>query len=404
MKKLLYLISSILVIGLIFTGCGSKTPARGMDSSAFAGIWNGCGNALGKNHAYRCENLSLQIGKDGTFTLSDIEQGTHMFSGTFSADQKNRISISASEDSQNILPHGWKAFDEKDTLDAQMPDQNHLILTYDTISYYFEKENSSTADMASTTVSPLLDIAENDIWYSSQEPGSDYIYELALYDKYAELYSLKAGDTSKGTFITNFLYQSNTDNQFTFFTRKNDRMRLPKMFSSLPEGLSQITLELSSSNEALHMTYEGQTLSFYNHVIYDTNTSSTAYYLNNTCFYWVFDDTRHFCHFSTDEESGRLYLVISDDPQEKTDAKNSIRGQIVIDEGGKAIIFKLNKQTSKKTADKHSALYQTFRKLDKGNKEGLRIPFTLKENRLKWKTKKYFGKNYTFDLTDYLEK
>ena len=65
MKKLLYLISSILVIGLIFTGCGSKTPARGMDSSAFAGIWNGCGNALGKNHAYRCENLSLQIGKDG---------------------------------------------------------------------------------------------------------------------------------------------------------------------------------------------------------------------------------------------------------------------------------------------------------------------------------------------------
>lgn len=401
MKKTLYLISSILIIGLLFTGCGGKTPAKGMDSSAFAGVWNGCGNALGKNQSYRCENLSLQIGKDGTFSLSDIEQGTCMFSGTFSSGQKNRILVSADKDSQNKLPNGWKSFNEKETLETLMPDQEHLILTYDEISYYFEKENVSTADMASTTVSPLLDIAENDIWYSSQEPGSDYIYELALYDKYAELYSLKAGDSSKGTFITNFLYQSNTDNQFTFFTYKNDRMRLPQMFSSLPEGLSQITLDLSSSNEALHMNYEGQTLSFYNHVIYDTNTSSTAYYLNNTCFYWVFDDARHFCHFSTDAESGKLYLVISDDSPDKSGKKNTIYGQIVIDEGGKSAIFKLDKKASKETAEKSSSLYQTFLQLDKENEEGLRIPFTLKENRLKWKTKKYFGKNYTFDLTDY---
>lgn len=53
------------------------------------------------------------------------------------------------------------------------------------------------------------------------------------------------------------------------------------------------------------------------------------------------------------------------------------------------------------TADKNSRLFQSFRTLDGENGNALQIPYTLNGSELKLKTKKYFGKNYTFDLEDY---
>ena len=129
-------------------------------------------------------------------------------------------------------------------------------------------------------MSPLLDIAETDIWYTSPDDvTSDFVYELALYDKYAELYSVSPNGDEPGTFITNFLYCGNEGEDFSFYTLRDDSMELPDIFTDLPEGISEIDLRLSVSNESLTMDYEGNTLSFYNNVIYGLNTSSTAYYL-----------------------------------------------------------------------------------------------------------------------------
>lgn len=400
MKKLLYFIGCISAALFCLTGCGGRKPAI-TDTSELSGTWYGCGNALGKDSSFRADNLCLSIDSQGGLILSDIEQNSDLFHGTVSIDSGSRISITADTAFDNRLPEGWEDFSGTKDFAYRAPDTEHLLLTCEDTSYYFEKENASIQEQSDTSMSPLLDIAETDIWYTSPDDvTSDFVYELALYDKYAELYSVSPDGDELGTFITNFLYCGNKGEDFSFYTLRDDSMELPDIFTDLPEGISEIDLRLSVSNESLTMDYEGNTLSFYNNVIYGLNTSSTAYYLNNTCFHWRFDQTDHFCYFATDEGSGSLYLYISDGKEGATDA-NTICGRITVDEAGQNIIFTFDRKKSRVTADKNSRLFQSFRTLDGENGNALQIPYTLNGSELKLKTKKYFGKNYTFDLEDY---
>ncbi|MCD8019391.1 MAG: hypothetical protein LUF92_07345, partial [Clostridiales bacterium] len=392
-----------------------------------AGSWIGCGNAVGKDNGYRAENLSLSITEDGTFILSDIEQGTSLYDGSFTLDTKEKtISVTNKDDSYNTLPTGWDSFVSGDSVSYLAPDSSHLILTYSDVSYFFEKQDDSSSNKAESSGSALIDIADTDIWYSGDEISDDtdasgntsaddglvdtitnnesdnvVTYELALYDKYAEIYAIDS-ETSTSTFLTNFLYYSNEGDTFSFYTYRDEAIELPEIFTGISQGLSQVDLKLTMEEEnCLQMNYNGNALSFYNNAIYGLHTSSTAYYLNNTCFTWRFDKTDHFCYFSADVETGRLSLYISDGGEGDADG-NTICCNITIDEATSEIILDFDKAASKKTADKKSDLFQTFKKLAKENKNGLRISFILKDDStLRLKAKKYFGKNYTFALSDY---
>lgn len=397
MKKLLYLSCCIVTTVLFLIGCGSKKPAI-TDSSELAGIWYGCGNALGKDSSFRADNLCLSIDSQGSFILSDIEQNADLFCGTCSIDSDSRLSLTEDTLSDHRFPAGWEDFNGKDSFSYRAPDTSHLLLTYNDISYYFEKEDTSMEKKADTSVSPLLDIAETDIWYSSPEnTDSTFVYELALYDKYAEIYSIDPEGNIPGTFITNLLCYGNTEDQFSFYIYRDDTMDMPDIFASLPEGISEITVRLSSSDETLNMEFDGNSLSFYNNVIYDMNTSSTAYFLNNTSFSWKFDNASHSCYFSTEEATGALYLYISDQEGEASDA-NVICLKTTIDEAGKCILFDFDRKKSRQTADKSSALFQFFKALENEHGNPLRIPFKLNDTKLKLKAKEYFGQNYTFVL------
>ena len=400
MKKIFYLICCVLTIFFCLTGCSSKKPAI-TDTSGLAGAWYGCGNALGKDSSFRADNLCLSIDNQGGFVLTDTEQSADLFHGTVSIDSKSNISITADPAYDNRLPKGWEELGSSGNIAYRAPDTEHLLLTYGDISYYFVKEGTSIQEKAATSVSPLLDIAETDIWYSSPDtPESTSVYELALYDKYAELYYIDTESGEQGTLLTNFLYSGNEGDTFSFYTYRDDTAQLPEIFDGLPEGISEIEVRLSVSNEVLSMEYDGKSLSFYNNVIYGLNTSSTAYFLNNTCFYWTFDQTRHFCYFATDDADGSLCLYISDGARNDTQA-NTICGQVTVNEAEKSILFTFDRKKSRVSADKDSSLFQTFRTLDEENGNVLRIPFTLKNTKLKLKTKKYFGRNYTFALEDY---
>lgn len=398
MKKLFYLSCCVLAAFLCLTGCAGQKPAI-TDSSELAGSWYGCGSALGKDSAYRAGNLCLSIDDKGALILSDLEQSADLFHGTISIDSDSQISITEDAAFDNRLPKGWEDFSGHGNFSYQAPDTGHLLLTYGDISYYFIKEGAD--DRTDISLSPLLDIAETDIWYTSpEESASDSIYELALYDNYAELSSLRADDGGQGTFLMNLLYCDNEGEEFSFYTYRNEDTELPEIFDSLPEGVSRINLRLSSSNESLAMEYDGQSLSFYNNVIYGLNTSSTAYFLNDTCFYWRFDKADHFCHFATDDGTGALCLFISDGKPDDTDA-NIICMEVTIDEKDSSILFAFDRQRSRLIAAKDSALFRYFKALEEEHGNPLRITYKLKDSKLTLKARKYFGKNYTFDLEDY---
>ena len=183
MKKLFYLSCCVLAAFLCLTGCAGQKPAI-TDSSELAGSWYGCGSALGKDSAYRAGNLCLSIDDKGALILSDLEQSADLFHGTISIDSDSQISITEDAAFDNRLPKGWEDFSGHGNFSYQAPDTGHLLLTYGDISYYFIKEGAD--DRTDISLSPLLDIAETDIWYTSpEESASDSIYELALYDNYA---------------------------------------------------------------------------------------------------------------------------------------------------------------------------------------------------------------------------
>lgn len=400
MKKIALLIFSAIA-AFCLCACGARHTPAITESSELAGVWYGCGNALGKGSDYRADNLCLSINSDGSFILSDPEQGTDLLQGTASIGSKNTITITADSFSEAHYPHGWEALEQEGSLSYQAPDTEHLLLTCDDISYFFEKEDAATDRLTGTSVSPLLDIAETDIWYSSpDEANGGRTYELALYDSCAELSVLRPGGEKPAELITNFLYYENEGSDFTFYTWRDDSMDLPEIFGSLPEGISQVQMTLSAQDETLTMEYDGKVLPFYNNVIYGLDTSSAAYYLNNTCFNWDFDGTQHFCWFATDAGTGDLCLFLSDGKKEDP-AANTICGQINVEESGRAILFHFDRSRSKLTADRDSALFKRFKALDQENDHALRIPFTLTASKLKLKTKKYFGRNYTFKLRAY---
>ena len=331
--------------------------------------------------------------------MSDIEQNSIISSGTFTIDSDSKITVQSDDNETGSLPKGWEATQESSELSYLLPDSDHLILTMNEISYVFEKSegNDAEATDTETTVSPLLDLAENDVWYSNNgETTEETTYELALYDKYAELYSVDSV-SGNSAFITNFIYLSNEGDSFSFYTsRKKDR-QFPAFLQELPEGISKIDLKLTASDESLIMDYNGQTMTFYNNVIYGLNSGSTAYSINDTHFYWSFDSVNHYCYFATEPDTDSMYLYISDSEAD-SDSANTIRGQITIDEAKQTIQFDFDKKASKLTADTDSALFKTFRKLDKSSDGKLIIPFKLNETKLNLKTKEYLGKNYTVNL------
>ena len=401
MKKNTILLTGFLLIALLTVGCNlkNKLSPSDTDSSSIAGTWNGCGNALGKTDLFRGDYLNLIIDSEGAYSLSDIEQNSIISSGTFTIDSDSKITVQSDDNETGALPKGWEATQESSELSYLLPDSDHLILTMNEISYVFEKSegNDAEATDTETTVSPLLDLAENDVWYSNNgETTEETTYELALYDKYAELYSVDSV-SGKSAFITNFIYLSNEGDSFSFYTsRKKDR-QFPAFLQELPEGISKIDLKLTASDESLIMDYNGPTMTFYNNVIYGLNSGSTAYSINDTHFYWSFDSVNHYCYFATEPDTDSMYLYISDSEAD-SDSANTIRGQITIDEAKQTIQFDFDKKASKLTADTDSALFKTFRKLDKSSDGKLIIPFKLNETKLNLKTKEYLGKNYTVNL------
>ena len=107
----------------------------------------------------------------------------------------------------------------------------------------------------------------------------------------------------------------------------------------------------------------------------------------------------HFIRFFTDQGTGRLCLSIAD-AKEEAEADNTICLEVTVDEADKSLLLYFDRSRSKTTADRDSALFQYFKTMEKEHGNPLRIPFTLKDNRLKLKARKYFGKNDTFDLKE----
>ena len=104
----------------------------------------------------------------------------------------------------------------------------------------------------------LLNLTENDVWYSKEDFTTDTNrYKLSLYDNYRELHSLdeKVATENEPAFVTNFFYLSSRDNEFTFYTYKDDSMNLPAVFKDLPNGFSKCTMKIHAENNALTLSY-----------------------------------------------------------------------------------------------------------------------------------------------------
>ena len=166
------------------------------------------------------------------------------------------------------LPDGSIAYlNSGSTLSYTMPSENILVLTYDNVSYLFKKYKKGTQSDSANTTGPLLNLTENDVWYSKEDFTTDTNrYKLSLYDNYMELHSLdeKAATENEPAFITNFFYLSSRDNEFTFYTYKDDSMNLPAVFKDLPNGFSKCTMKIHAENNSLTLSYKGQNLLFTN--------------------------------------------------------------------------------------------------------------------------------------------
>ena len=184
------------------------------------------------------------------------------------------LSVSSSKFSLNTgsetavgLPSGWDDLGSGSTLSYTMPSENILVLTYDNVSYLFKKYKNGTQSDSANTTGPLLNLTENDVWYSKEDFTTDTNrYKLSLYDNYMELHSLdeKAATENEPAFITNFFYLSSRDNEFTFYTYKDDSMNLPAVFKDLPNGFSKCTMKIHAENNSLTLSYKGQNLLFTN--------------------------------------------------------------------------------------------------------------------------------------------
>ena len=207
-----------------------------------------------------CSNkVSGNLGKEGQFTLKEITQNKTCLSGGLSV-SSSKFSLNTGSETAVGLPSGWDDLGSGSTLSYTMPSENILVLTYDNVSYLFKKYKNGTQSDSANTTGPLLNLTENDVWYSKEDFTTDTNrYKLSLYDNYMELHSL-----DEPTFVTNFFYLSSRDNEFTFYTYKDDSMNLPAVFKDLPNGFSKCTMKIHAENNSLTLSYKGQNLLFTN--------------------------------------------------------------------------------------------------------------------------------------------
>ena len=266
-KNFLLLFTTFLLFTLTATGCSNRVSGNlGKDGAKLVGTWNGVGNALGRDDSYNCDYLSFSIDKEGQFTLKDITQNKTCLSGGLSADS-SKFSLNTGSETAVGLPSGWDDLGSGSTLSYTMPSENILVLTYDNVSYLFKKYKKGTQSDSANTTGPLLNLTENDVWYSNEDFTTDTNrYKLSLYDNYMELHSLdeKAATENEPAFVTNFFYLSSRDNEFTFYTYKDDSMNLPAVFKDLPNGFSKCTMKTHAENNSLTLSYKGQNLLFTN--------------------------------------------------------------------------------------------------------------------------------------------
>lgn len=394
MKKIFLLLCTCLLFTFISTGCGNKVSGNlGKDGKQLVGTWNGVGNAFGRDDNYTCDYLSFSIDKEGTFSLKDIAQNKTCLSGKLSVDSSD-FTLDTGEETATELPAGWDGLGSGSTLSYEMPGKNKLVLTYENVSYFFEKQDDNKKAKESTT-SPLLNLAENDVWYSNDGSDEDQTtYELSLYDNYMELYSIdsKAATQGEASFLTNFFYLSSRDNAFTFYTYKDSNMKLPAFLKDLPDGFSKASITINAKDDSITLTYNGKSLQFHNNVIYGLKTNSDSYALCDTCFNWNFDSSNHFSYFTMNPDTNTLYLYVTNGDENAPEPKY-VAGEINLNEKKQKLTYHFDKTMSEESIGTSSPLYKKFEKMDKE-----KFAYTLKDNQFTLKVGKT---TYKFTLDEY---
>lgn len=394
MKKNFLLLFTFLLLVFTSTGCGSTVSGNlGKDGAKLVGTWDGVGNALGRNDSYSCDYLSFSIDKKGIFTLKDITQNTTCLTGNISV-QDSKFTLDTEEQASGRIPNGWDGLGSGSTLSYSFPGDGKLVLTYDDVSYLFEKQRGN-AQTSTNTTAPLLNLAENDVWYSNNGTSTDQTtYELSLYDNYMELYSVDEKAATKGdtSFLTNFFYLSSRDNEFTFYTYKDSSMNLPDFLKDLPDGFSKVIITMHVEDDSISLSYNGKSLRFYNNVIYGLKTDSDSYALCDTCFNWKFDSADHFSYFTTNPDTNTLYLYVTDGAESSTQTKY-VAGEVHINEKKKTITYHFDRKLSKESIGTDSSLYKRFAKMD-----GIKLSYDLKDTNLTLKVGK---ETYTLTLDEY---
>lgn len=396
MKKNFLLLFTLLLLALVGTGCGNKVSGSlGKDGAKLVGTWNGVGNALGRDDSYSCDYLSFSIDKEGTFTLKDIAQNKTCLSGSISA-KSDKLTLDTGNEAATELPSGWDGLGSGSTLSYKILTEDKLTLTYDNVTYLFEKQKEDTKQGSkSSTASPLLNLAENDVWYSNDGSSEDKTtYELSLYDNYMELYSIdsKAATEGEPTFLTNFFYLSSRDNEFTFYTYKEANMKLPDFLKNLPDGFSKSTLTMKVEDDSITLSYDGKKLSFYNNVIYGLKTDSDSYRLCDTCFNWKFDSADHFSYFTMNPDTNTLYLYVTNGEEDAAEPQY-VAGEVHINEKKNTITYHFDKDVSKESIGTDNDLYKKFKKMD-----NTKFSYTLKDKQL---TLKLGKTTYKLTLNEY---
>lgn len=396
MKKNFLLLFTLLLLVLIGTGCGNKVSGSlGKDGTKLVGTWNGVGNALGRDDSYSCDYLSFSIDKEGTFMLKDIAQNKTCLSGSISA-KSDKLTLDTGDETATELPSGWDGLGSGSTLSYEILTEDKLTLTYDNVTYLFEKQIDNTKQGSKNhSTSLLLNLAENDVWYSNDGSSEDKTtYELSLYDNYMELYSIdsKAATEGEATFLTNFFYLSSRDNKFTFYTYKEGTMKLPDFLKDLPDGFSKSTITMKVKDDSITLFYNGKSLSFYNNVIYGLKTDSDSYRLCDTCFNWKFDSADHFSYFTMNPDTNTLYLYVTN---EEEDAANPqyVAGEVNINEKKNTITYHFDKDVSEESIGADNDLYKKFEKMD-----NTKLSYTLKDKQL---TLKLGKTTYKLTLDEY---
>ena len=396
MKKNFLLLFTLLLLVLIGTGCGNKVSGSlGKDGTKLVGTWNGVGNALGRDDSYSCDYLSFSIDKEGTFMLKDIAQNKTCLSGSISA-KSDKLTLDTGDETATELPSGWDGLGSGSTLSYEILTEDKLTLTYDHVTYLFEKQIDNTKQGSKNhSTSLLLNLAENDVWYSNDGSSEDKTtYELSLYDNYMELYSIdsKAATEGEATFLTNFFYLSSRDNKFTFYTYKEGTMKLPDFLKDLPDGFSKSTITMKVKDDSITLFYNGKSLSFYNNVISGLKTDSDSSRLCDTCFNWKFDSTDHFSYFTMNPDTNTLYLYVTN---EEEDAANPqyVAGEVNINEKKNTITYHFDKDVSEESIGTDNDLYKKFEKMD-----NTKLSYTLKDKQL---TLKLGKTTYKLTLDEY---